>query len=94
MKISDFIKKLREFNQDADITLETSENITLSYVCRSPKGEHLTKQTTKQVFIEPIDNCRVCSFEYMEGDTMWCSFYDKPCGDVYLCDEFEEFVDP
>ena len=31
MKISDFIKELEEFNQDADITLISSEDIALSW---------------------------------------------------------------
>lgn len=55
MKVCDFIKVLKEYNQDADITLTTSENITVSYICKDLKGNDLTKKTTMQLFIEPID---------------------------------------
>lgn len=51
MKIKELIKELKEFNQEADITLTTSETITLSCIC-SDGG---TKKDTKQVFIEGED---------------------------------------
>lgn len=93
MKISDFIKELREFNQDADITLTTSETITLSYICKDPYGKELSKQDTPIVFIEPAD-CRVeCTREYMNGNIRWCSFYDKACKEVEECNEYEEFYE-
>ena len=91
MLIKDFIKELSVYNPDADITLTTSENITTSFVCKDKMGNELTKKTTMQVFIEPMDNCPECTSEYMNGDVRWCSFYDKPCSDVEECYQFEEF---
>lgn len=41
MKISDFIKELSTYNQNADITLTTSETITLSYICKDSYGKEL-----------------------------------------------------
>lgn len=51
MKIKELIKELKEFNQEADITLTTSETITLSWI----SSEGGTKKDTKQVFIEGED---------------------------------------
>ena len=96
MKCSELIRELKEYNQDADVSLTTSEDITTSYICKDPNtDEKLTKKTTRQVFIEPMDSCPSCTSEYMneEEDVMWCSFYDKPCRDVEDCDQYEEFYE-
>ena len=92
MKISELIDSLNEYNQDADISLTTSEDICLSYICQDPStGKPLSKETTSLVFIEPLDNCPMCTSEYMNGDIMWCSSYDCACRDVEECYQFEEF---
>ena len=92
MKIRDFIELLKEYNPDADITLTNSEDICLSYICEDiENGGKLTKEDTFLVFIEPKDVCPLCSSEYMNGDIMWCSFYDCACRDVEECYQFEEF---
>ena len=44
--IKDFIKSLETYNPNADITLTTSEDITLSYICDGVNGEELSKETT------------------------------------------------
>lgn len=85
------IELLSTYNQDADITLTTSEDITVSYICKDLNGEPLTKKETMQCFIEPMDSCPECVHEYMNGDTRWCSFYDKECRKVEECYQFEEF---
>ena len=51
MKVKELIKELQEYNPEADITLTTSETITLSYIC-SDGG---TKKDSKQIFIEGED---------------------------------------
>lgn len=51
MKIKELINELKEYNQEADITLTTSETITLSFI----SDENGTKKDTKQVFIEGCD---------------------------------------
>ena len=94
MKISDFIKELSKYNPNADITLTTSETISLSYICKDQNGNEFSPNDTPIVFIEPADCCIECTSEYMNGDVRWCSFYDKPCADVEECYQFEEFVDP
>ena len=92
MKIKDLILKLSEYNQDADITLTYSEDITISYISEDSKtGEKLSPKNAMQCFIEPMDNCVECASEYMNGDVRWCSFYDAPCKDVNECYNFEEF---
>ena len=91
MKISDFIKELEEFNQDADITLISSEDIALSWVCSDSNNHLVSKKDTLQVFIEGRDYLECCH-EYMNGDTRWCSLSDTEC--ERYCKEFEEFVDP
>ena len=93
MKIKELISKLSEYNEDADITLVDSEDITVSYICENLNGEKLTPKTTMQCFIEPMDNCIECASEYMKDDIRWCSFYDKPCIDVDECYNFEEVED-
>jgi len=55
MKIQDFINELKKYNPEADITLTTSEDITISYICKDSKGNELTPKTTKQCFIEGCD---------------------------------------
>ena len=55
MKIQQLITELKKYNPDADITLLTTEDITLSYVCEDRNGNDLTPKTTKQVFIEGCD---------------------------------------
>lgn len=93
MKNEDLIRKLSKYNKDADVTLTTSEDITLSYI--SNDGE-FSKEDTPFIFIEPMDNCPECVHEYIHDDegVKWCSFYDKPCRDVKECFQFEEFNDP
>ena len=56
MKIKDLIELLKNYNQDADITLTTSEDITISYICKDTNGNPLSKETTLQCFIEGTDN--------------------------------------
>ena len=94
MKIKKLIETLKECNQEADITLTTSEDITISYICKDTDGNPLTKKTTMQCFIEPTDSCLECVHEYMNGDDRWCSFYDKECKSVDECYQFEEFDEP
>ena len=91
MKIKKLIELLKTYNQDADITLTTSEDITVSYICKDTNGNPLSKETTMQCFIEGMDNCPECVHEYMNGDDRWCSFYDKECKKVDECYQFEEF---
>lgn len=94
MKVKELIKTLQKYNQEADVTLTTSEDITTSYISIDPNTqEKLTEQTTKQVFIKPCDLCPTCTSEYMEGDIRWCSFYDCACEDVEECNEYEEFYE-
>ena len=93
MKVCKLIEKLKEYNQEADITLTTSEEITLGYIFKTEDGTEYSKKTTKQVFIEPCDECPSCVHEYMNGDEMWCSFYDKSCETVEDCYQYEEFLE-
>ena len=93
MMVKKLIEELAEYNPDADITLTTSEDICLSYICKDSDGSSLDKKTTMQVFIEPMDLCPMCTSEYMNGDVMWCSSYDCACRDVEECYQFEEFED-
>ena len=90
MKVKELIQELSTFYQDAEITLTTSEDICIFYICEDGQGNRLTKETSPYVFIEPKDNCPICTSEYMNGDTMWCSFYDCPCREVEECNQFEE----
>lgn len=55
MILGDFIKELNKYNPDADITLTTSEDIRLSFICKDLNGNDLTEATTMQVFIEGCD---------------------------------------
>ena len=89
MKVKTLIEKLKEFNQEADITLTTSEDICLSYICKNPDtGEKLTKTNTKQVFIEPTDECPSCFHECISEGKLWCSFYEKWCREVEECYQY------
>lgn len=40
-----------------------------------------------------VSTCTKCCSHYMNGDDMWCSFYDCACRDVEECYQFEEFDD-
>lgn len=93
MLVKDLIKKLNEYNPDADVSLAISEDITLSYICKDNDGNDLTQSTTKQVFIEPMDSCPTCVHGYIENDKRMCSFYQKPCRLVEECFQYEEFSD-
>lgn len=87
MKVKDLIEELSLYNPNADVTLEVSEDITISYICKTPTGEPLTKETTNQLSIEPIDNCSDCSHMYEFDGQRECSFYDKPCKEVDECNQ-------
>ena len=85
---------MERFNQNADITLTTSEDIALSYICKDAiSGEELTEKTTNLVFIEPSDECVKCAWLYIECGEGMCSFYNKPCKEVEECYQFEEVDD-
>lgn len=51
MKNRDLIRKLLWFNWDADVSLTTSEDICISFICEDGDDE----RTTKQIFIEGCD---------------------------------------
>lgn len=51
MKNRELIERLLEYNWDADVSLTTSEDIYLSYICEDGEDE----RTTKQIFIEGCD---------------------------------------
>ena len=92
MKVSELIEDLKSYNQDAEITLTNSETICLSYICKDREtGQSYDKSSTPIVFVEPRDLCPLCTSEYMDGDIMMCSSYDKPCREVEECYQFEEF---
>lgn len=55
MKIKELINELKEYNPEADITLECSEDIIISYIDTDLKGRPCSKKNTPQCFIEPID---------------------------------------
>lgn len=90
MKVKELIRELEEYNMDADITTSISEDIGIAYVC-SDGINPFTKKTTPQLFIEPMDSCPICPHNYMDDatETRWCSIYDKPCGEVEECYEWE-----
>lgn len=93
LKVKNLIKQLGKFNPDADITLPVSEDITLSWICKDPNtGEELSRETTRQVFIEADDDCASCSHNYMNGDDRWCSYYDVACTDVDECYQWENWT--
>lgn len=82
MKVKKLIAELKTFNQEADISLTTSEDICLSYITEN--GADPT--TTKQVFIEPCDACKTCNF--YEG--RYCYAYRTWCESVTECYRYEE----
>lgn len=51
MKNWQLIEELKKYNMDADVSLTTSEDICISYICEN--GD--TEKTTKQIFIEGCD---------------------------------------
>lgn len=55
MKNRELIKQLLNYNMDADVTLTTSEDITLSFICVDANGEILSEKETSLIFIEGID---------------------------------------
>lgn len=62
MKIKELINELKKYNPEADITLPTSETITLSFI----SDEGGTTKDTKQVFIEGCDfNGRIDKENYV-----------------------------
>lgn len=91
MKVRELIKELLEFDMDADVTTPVSEDICIAYI--SADGEKkLSKKESRQIFIEPTDNCPSCSNNYMDdaSEERWCSYYDKPCKDVMECYQYED----
>ena len=83
MKNRDLIKKLLDFNLDADVSLTTSSDICLSYISRGGANQ----QTTKQIFIEPADLCESCGWHDGGG---YCTAYNSKCEDVGECYQYEE----
>lgn len=56
MKIEKLIQELKEYNQNADITLPYSEDICIGWICKDPiSKKQLTKKTTTQLYIEGCD---------------------------------------
>ena len=82
MKVDKLISELKTFNPSADVTLTTSEDIVLSYVCE----DGANKTNTPQVFIEGCDTCQKC-FHY---DDEYCHFYKQNCEDVTECFQYLE----
>lgn len=85
MKVKELIKKLKEYNPDADVSLTTSEEITLGYIFKTEDGKEYTKETTKQVFIEPCDECPSCDWVCSDDKGLWCSFYENYCSEIDEC---------
>lgn len=85
MKNRDLIKKLSEFNLDADVSLTTSEDIAISYIS-DDSGD---KKSTIRIFIEGIDECPYCIHEYKEDNEKQCDFYGMKCTDVEECYNFQ-----
>lgn len=85
MKIDKLIDKLKNYNQKATITLTTSEDIMLSYVCEDNDGNELSKKNTPLVFIEGCDtNQRCCHY-----DDEYCNIYKRNCENVSSCSQFK-----
>ena len=82
MKVKDLIEQLKCFNPNANISLKTSEDITLSYICENGH----TPTTTLQVFIEPSDFCYSCVW----FDDGTCIMYGKECEMVEECFQYCE----
>ena len=86
MKINKLIDKLKNYNPNASITLTTSEDIILSYICEDSDGNKLNEKTTPLVFIEGCDACQRCE----HYDDEYCNAYEKNCEDVCSCSQFED----
>ena len=91
MRNKDLIKKLQEYNLDADVPLVDSEDIIIGYICKANGDEEFTPQNTPQLFIEGVDLCPTCVHEYIEDSERMCSFYGRPCRMVGECYQYEEF---
>lgn len=91
MKNKDLIKKLQEYNLDADVSLVDSEDITIGFICKDHDGNDYIPTTTPQLFIEGVDLCPTCVHEYIEDSERMCSFYGRPCRMVGECYQYEEF---
>ena len=93
MKNRDLIEKLKKYNLDADVTLPTSEDIFLSYICEDNKGNILTEKDTMLIFIEGTDEYMECANEYINEtyDSLWCALHDYECVNKWDCEDFEEF---
>lgn len=77
MKVSKLIMELSKFNPEADVSLTVSEDICISYISTG----NATPKTTKQVFIEPADECYTCNF-YDDG---YCNCYETEACNVEEC---------
>lgn len=94
MKNRDLIKELLNYNLDADVTTTSDEDIVVSFISEDSFGNELTKESTKQLFIEGVDDCMTCSHQYIneEEDEAWCQYYDKACGNIIHCDAMGDYV--
>lgn len=84
----DLIRKLKEYNPDADVSLVDSEDITISYY-----SDGYTISDTPQLFIEGVDLVPNCVNEYIDNDERMCSFYGRPCRLVGECFQYEEYME-
>ena len=82
LKVKELIKQLKTFNQEADVSLTTSEDIVISYI----NENNATPQTTKQLFIEPSDDCKTCN--YYGG--RYCYAYRTYCDKVTECYRYDK----
>lgn len=57
MKNKELIKILLDYNLEADVTLTTSEDIEISYICENTNGKKFDKKNTPVLFIEGKDIC-------------------------------------
>ena len=55
LKIKELIRELLWYNWNAEVTLPSSEEICISYICESVDGKEFDKHNTPIVFIEPTD---------------------------------------
>lgn len=83
MRCNKLIKILKEFNPDANVSLTTCNDITISYITNGGA----TKETTKQIFIEEENSCESCFFHDGGG---YCNEYNKNCEDVEECYQYLE----
>lgn len=91
MKNRDLIRKLLDYNLDADVSLVDSEDIAISYVCKDENQIDIPPRNTPQLFIEGVDLCPTCVHEYIDASERMCSFYGRPCRMVGECFQYEEF---